>query len=102
MFSHPDIIGDTGMSRHHAVAPATYLTPLPVDSRKREDDIDDDFDWDEPAEQRLPEPEPTRAAPGSPKKIAILAARYDAGVDLWHDDDLTAFPGRVYSVDNAE
>lgn len=31
--------------------------------------------------------EPTVAKPGSEEKVLILAARYAAGVPLWHDSD---------------
>ncbi len=31
--------------------------------------------------------EPTLAKPGSEEKVLILAARYAAGVPLWHDSD---------------
>jgi hypothetical protein len=31
--------------------------------------------------------EPTSAKPGSEEKVLILAARYAAGVPLWHDSD---------------
>ncbi len=31
--------------------------------------------------------EPTIAKPGSEEKVLILAARYAAGVPLWHDSD---------------
>lgn len=31
--------------------------------------------------------EPTGAKPGSEEKVLILAARYAAGVPLWHDHD---------------
>jgi hypothetical protein len=31
--------------------------------------------------------QPTKAAPGSPEKIAILEARYANGQSLWHEDD---------------
>ena len=31
--------------------------------------------------------EPTAAKPGSEEKVLILAARYAAGVPLWHDHD---------------
>jgi len=30
---------------------------------------------------------PTPAKPGSGKKVLVLAARYAAGLPLWHDDD---------------
>ncbi len=31
--------------------------------------------------------EPTEAKPGSEAKVCMLAARYAAGVPLWHDSD---------------
>ena len=31
--------------------------------------------------------EPTDAKPGSSDKVVILAARYAAGLPLWHEDD---------------
>jgi hypothetical protein len=31
--------------------------------------------------------QPTEAAPGSDQKVLTLAARYAAGVPLWHNDD---------------
>lgn len=34
-------------------------------------------------------PTSTQAQPGSPEKLAILIERVNAGVDLWHPDDLT-------------
>ncbi len=30
---------------------------------------------------------PTKARPGSDEKVRILAARYAAGLPLWHEDD---------------
>ena len=33
------------------------------------------------------DPEPTDAPPGSARKIAVLAARVEAGEHLWHKDD---------------
>ena len=30
---------------------------------------------------------PTTAKPGTEEKVLMLAARYEAGVPLWHDDD---------------
>ena len=33
--------------------------------------------------------QPTDARPGSGEKVKILAARYGAGLSLWHEDDLT-------------
>ena len=31
--------------------------------------------------------QPTAAKPGSPEKVAMLAARYAAGLPLWHEQD---------------
>lgn len=31
--------------------------------------------------------DPTLAKPGSEEKVAMLAARYAAGLPLWHDED---------------
>ena len=31
--------------------------------------------------------DPTEAKPGSPEKVAMLAARYAAGLPLWHNKD---------------
>ena len=33
--------------------------------------------------------EPTKAKPGSEEKVLMLAARYAAGMPLWHNDDCT-------------
>jgi hypothetical protein len=35
----------------------------------------------------------TRAIPGSPEKLAILAARAKSGLPLWHEDDRHDFDG---------
>lgn len=44
--------------------------------------------WDSEAGGGFREPaEPTDAAPGSEEKIEILAARFKAGVCLWHKKD---------------
>ena len=32
---------------------------------------------------------PTKAKPGSEEKVLMLAARYAAGMPLWHNDDCT-------------
>lgn len=34
-------------------------------------------------------PEPTAALPGTPEKVAVLAARVQAKVTLWNPDDAT-------------
>ena len=44
-----------------------------------------------------PSPAPTDARPGSAEKVALLAARAKAGVDLWHPDD---FDGENYLDSN--
>ncbi len=54
----------------------------------------------------VPPPEPTRALPGSPAKVEVLAARRAAGCHLWHPADarpddrvgLLLVPGRVRVV----
>jgi len=32
-------------------------------------------------------PQATMAIPGSEEKIAVLAARVEAGLEMWHEDD---------------
>ena len=39
-------------------------------------------------------PSPTVHAPGTPEKVAVLAARYAAGYALWHDLDAGPADGR--------
>ncbi len=40
--------------------------------------------------------QPTPAKPGSEEKVSMLAARYAAGLPLWHDDDCCDHgPGEV-------
>lgn len=41
----------------------------------------------EPPPPRRPAALPTSAEPGSPEKVAVLAARYAAGQELWHPLD---------------
>lgn len=56
---------------------------------------DDASEYDEPVEFEeidfeslgIDPKEPTVAKPGSEEKVLILAARYAAGVPLWHDSD---------------
>jgi hypothetical protein len=36
---------------------------------------------------RITTPEPTAALPGTPEKLEVLAARYAAGLDLFHAED---------------
>lgn len=44
-------------------------------------------DTDETVVDDLRPLDPTGAKPGSETKVQMLAARYAAGVPLWHDDD---------------
>ena len=39
------------------------------------------------SQKRRPLPEPTRARPGTPEKVAVLEARAEAGEHLWHPRD---------------
>jgi len=50
------------------------------------DDDADLFDDDDTADRPTP-PEPTWHRPGTAGKIETMAARYAAGVGLWHPDD---------------
>ncbi len=44
---------------------------------------------------------PTKAKPGSEEKVLMLAARYAAGLPLWHFDDCTDHgPGHDLQVDD--
>ncbi|MFM9963445.1 MAG: hypothetical protein ACKV2Q_19730 [Planctomycetaceae bacterium] len=53
------------------------------------DDFSDEYeDVDFEAIGVLPG-EPTKAKPGSEEKVLMLAARYAAGMPLWHNDDCT-------------
>ena len=46
--------------------------------------------------------QPTDAKPGSEDKVLMLAARYTAGLPLWHNDDRYDHgPGRVDPTDLA-
>jgi len=46
--------------------------------------FNDDFDFDEAdVDPNIP----TDAKPGSDDKVVMLAARYAAGLPLWHDSD---------------
>ena len=52
------------------------------------------FDWivlHETSDGFKPRPasQPTTARPGTAEKIAVLAARLEAGEELWHADDAT-------------
>lgn len=42
-----------------------------------------------------PCPSPTAAQPGSEEKVRVLLERAEQGVELWHTDDVTAFPSRL-------
>lgn len=40
--------------------------------------------------------EPTEAKPGSEEKVVMLAARYNAGLPLWHNEDCVDHgPGQI-------
>ena len=44
--------------------------------------------------------DPTKAKPGSEEKVLMLAARYAAGMPLWHNDDCTDHgPARDHHID---
>ena len=44
--------------------------------------------------------EPTEAKPGSEEKVVMLAARYNAGLPLWHTEDCVDHgPGQIDEED---
>ncbi|MCA9267261.1 MAG: hypothetical protein KDA41_02265 [Planctomycetales bacterium] len=44
--------------------------------------------WDfEPSQAERDEFDPTPALPGTQQKLAVLAARLESGLPLWHDSD---------------
>lgn len=71
------------------VAPSRYLEPLSDRRRERDDDGDEDDDMPIDTQERQPPSEPTFLIPGTEEKIVLLAARYEAGMELWHEGDLT-------------
>ncbi|MCA8988907.1 MAG: hypothetical protein KDA78_14760 [Planctomycetaceae bacterium] len=50
-------------------------------------DFSDAFDMDEFENLGINPSSPTDAKPGSEDKVMMLAARYAAGMPLWHDHD---------------
>jgi hypothetical protein len=70
------------------------IEELETESVGLEEDVASEYD-DEPVEFEeidfealgIDPKEPTVAKPGSEEKVLILAARYAAGVPLWHDSD---------------
>ncbi|MCG6156148.1 hypothetical protein [Rubinisphaera margarita] len=50
-------------------------------------DFSDAFDMDEFENLGIDPMAPTDAKPGSEDKVMMLAARYAAGMPLWHDSD---------------
>lgn len=92
---HPSITESVeSPSYGRTVAPSRYLSPL----TSFDPDDDDDFDGKDTLSSLFEPPppdEPTFLIPGSPEKIELLAARYAAGVQLWHDDDLSHVAGTV-------
>ena len=96
--SHPSITESVeSPSFGRTVAPAKYLSPLTAFGPEDGDDDDDDFgdglELSRVRLDRLPQPEPTQARPGSVAKVDEMARRYEAGLDLWHGDDPKAFAG---------
>jgi hypothetical protein len=58
-------------------------TELSIDESEFDPEcLTDDFDY-----SNLDPLSPTGAKPGSEDKVRMLAARYAAGVPLWHEDD---------------
>jgi len=43
----------------------------------------------QPNEKNIDPTKPTSALPGSDEKVAVLTARHEAGLPLWHDNDQT-------------
>lgn len=58
-----------------------------VESSEYEDDGEYEFEDIDFEALGIDPKEPTIAKPGSEEKVLILAARYAAGVPLWHDSD---------------
>ena len=50
-------------------------------------DFEGDFEGDCEPSSSLDPYHPTEAKPGSEDKVQMLAARYAAGLPLWHDSD---------------
>lgn len=50
-------------------------------------DFEDLFDEEQFKALGINPAAPTQAKPGSQDKVAMLAARYAAGLPLWHDED---------------
>ena len=57
-------------------------------------DLEEIFEEQDPVYQEIDFSEfgvdprqPTQAKPGSPEKVLMLAARYAAGLPLWHEED---------------
>ena len=50
-------------------------------------DFSDAFDMEEFEQLGINPLSPTEAKPGSEEKVMMLAARYAAGLPLWHDGD---------------
>ena len=83
------------MHDHPSIQPSEYAVAHALAPEDDDDDSDDGSEsW-----KHLPPPSPTRARPSTPEKLAILAERYEAGRDLWHDEDVTVFPRNLYRVE---
>ncbi|MEM7813106.1 MAG: hypothetical protein AAF532_16650 [Planctomycetota bacterium] len=60
------------------------------DEKKAEVGLDDEFGYfneEEFLAMGIIPADPTDARPGSEEKVMMLAARYAAGLPLWHDED---------------
>jgi hypothetical protein len=65
-----------------------------------ESDLDGEYEEIDFAAIGLEPSEPTKAKPGSEEKVLMLAARYAAGLPLWHSGDCTDHgPSRERQVD---
>lgn len=62
-------------------------------------EFDELFDEEEFKALGINPAEPTQAKPGSQDKVAMLAARYAAGLPLWHSDDCTDHGPRDAGLD---
>lgn len=52
--------------------------------------------WDyEPDEQKQSTYTPTRALPGSDRKLAVLSARVESGLPLWHPEDRISYDENI-------
>lgn len=65
------------------------------------DEFSDEYEEVDFAALGLDPATPTKAKPGSEEKVLMLAARYAAGLPLWHFDDCTDHgPGREQQIED--